>query len=244
MQIKLLNKNIYYYSKGKGKPILLVHGWGGSSKSMQPLIKELSKNYTCYVLDLPGFGYSDNPEPNWGVDEYSELIKEFVNKVIGKEIIYCGHSFGGALGIHLSHNTNWVKKLILIAPAFKRTSSPKTSFSNNWFYIKIKRFLTPIRKLAYRIFYPHSQVLSHPHLEDNFKKIVTQDLTHMLKEINIETLVIWGEKDSFVNIQDAYVITREMENAELKVYSDAEHNLPFKFGKDVSEDIISFLDKK
>jgi pimeloyl-ACP methyl ester carboxylesterase len=245
MYTELLGKKIHYEFCGQGTPLLFVHGWGGNMHSMDALYKRFSKEFKCFRIDLPGFGKSENPEKNWGVEEYSEIVKQFIEKDIGLQVIYCGHSFGGSIGIYLAANAELFSKMILFAPAFNRKAEVKTSLSSKVpVYSKLKRILYPVRKLAYRIIYPNSQALKYPHLEENFKKIVSQNLIHLLGNISIETLILWGSKDTFVDVSDAYLLNGRIGKSKLKVYKDVEHNLPFVKVDEVFEDIKCFLDKK
>src|SRR5690625_7133975 len=44
---------------GKGRPLLLLHGWGSSSDVMRRLAEQLATVRTCYLIDFPGFGRSE-----------------------------------------------------------------------------------------------------------------------------------------------------------------------------------------
>ncbi len=85
-QILVDNLKINYKIIGDGNiPIILLHGWGVDSDKYSVLAEYLSevkseklkvKSYRIYLLDLPGFGKSDNPPEPWGVDEYAEFVKK------------------------------------------------------------------------------------------------------------------------------------------------------------------------
>jgi len=242
----LIGKEINYESAGSGNTVILfVHGWGGDLRSMDTLFHFFSRNFKCFRLDLPGFGQSENPEPNWGIDEYSDLVKTFIEKIIKEKVVYCGHSFGGSIGLYLATNTNIISKMILFAPAFRRKERAQTAFSEKCpFYLKLKPLLYPFRKIGYRVLYPDSQILSYPHLEENFKKIITQTLVPILEGIDTKTLILWGDEDSFVPVEEAYFLNEKLKNSVLRVYNGIEHNLPFVKNQEVLVDITCFLNKK
>jgi pimeloyl-ACP methyl ester carboxylesterase len=84
-QIKINGLNINYKTIGDGKiPIVLLHGWGVSSDKYTKLIKilysVLDTKYSILILDLPGFGKSDEPKDNWNLDDYVEFMDEFIEK--------------------------------------------------------------------------------------------------------------------------------------------------------------------
>ena len=62
MKITVNNLNINYIQYGKGKDIVLLHGWGQNIEMMKPLGDYFSDNYRITILDLPGFGKSDEPK--------------------------------------------------------------------------------------------------------------------------------------------------------------------------------------
>jgi pimeloyl-ACP methyl ester carboxylesterase len=60
--IKIGNLDLYFEEYGSGKPLLLLHGFGGCAQNWQPFIGELSQSFRLIVVDLRGHGYSNNPE--------------------------------------------------------------------------------------------------------------------------------------------------------------------------------------
>ena len=84
-QIQINNLSINYKTIGNGKiPIVLLHGWGVSSDKYAELIKTLypilNTQYSILILDLPGFGKSNEPNKNWRLDDYVEFVDEFIKK--------------------------------------------------------------------------------------------------------------------------------------------------------------------
>ena len=58
---------LYYLEGGSGWPVLLLHGWGCSSETMQPVFRHLEADFHVYNFDLPGFGLSPEPPAAWGL---------------------------------------------------------------------------------------------------------------------------------------------------------------------------------
>ena len=93
MYTLIAGKQLRYEVVGSGlpagrqdEPILLVHGWGGSSESLAPLGKLLSKKYKVILLDLPGFGKSDLPDSSWGVEEYTNVLVNLLESLKVKKV--------------------------------------------------------------------------------------------------------------------------------------------------------------
>ncbi|MBP7785884.1 alpha/beta hydrolase [Patescibacteria group bacterium] len=247
-------KRINYIKEGEGEhAFVLIHGWGGTLESMRSLHNLLKKENASVIFDLPGFGQSDSPDADWGVDEYAELVVDFIKSIGLSKIVLFGHSFGGALSVYISVKyPDIVDKLILCAPSFKRNAVQEDDFKNNfWFKIKdftkiplyesLKPKLIYVRKLFYKILYPESDVLKHPHLESNFRKIVTQDLTPMISDIKQDTLILWGKKDTYVPLNHAHLLKEGVKKSKLIVHDTGGHGLP-KFESDwVYSEIVRFM---
>jgi pimeloyl-ACP methyl ester carboxylesterase len=246
----LSNKNIHYETYGTGQPVLFVHGWGGSIKSLRKLAKLVSRTHKTYILDLPGFGKSDNPDPSWGVAEYAEIVAAFITEEKLKNLIFFGHSFGGSLGIYLtSHQMAPIKKLILCASSYKRTGKSSSTavrinrivetylpfFSHTWKVIK---------PVLYRIFFPNSDYGRYPHLIPNFRKIITHDLTPYIKDITVPTLLLWGERDTYTPVALADELEATIKESKKVIFPFKRHNLPIRYPEVVFEEMKPFLASK
>lgn len=53
--------DMYYEEYGVGKPLLLLHGFGGCSQNWHPFIAKLSEQHRLIIVDLRGHGHSTNP---------------------------------------------------------------------------------------------------------------------------------------------------------------------------------------
>jgi len=231
MFTRVKGRNIYYLREGKGEKFLLVHGWGGTVCSLQGLFEKISQNYDVIALDLPGFGQSDQPGADWGIGAYAEFLLEFLSQLGVKKTAYFGHSFGGSLGIYLSAKyPKRISRLILCGASFKREKkkSRMTDFLKQVILNEsLYRIVTkPFRKIFYRIFYPHSDLIKYPHLESNFRKIVDEDLTPLLDKINVDTLIIWGGSDRQTPVELAYLLHKKIKSSKLKIMAKSGHNLP------------------
>ena len=94
-KIDFKNKQIHYRDEGKGKCIVLLHGFPESLQIWDNFVTELQKDYRVICVDLPGHGESDC------IDEVHtmELLAEAVNNVLIKlgieKCLMTGHSMGG-----------------------------------------------------------------------------------------------------------------------------------------------------
>jgi len=247
MYIRIDNRKIHYKILGKGSPIIMVHGWGGTLYSLHPLALHASRTHTVYLLDLPGFGKSDNPPPHWGVEGYADLVYRFITTVNIEHPIYVGHSFGGSIGIYLaSHYPTLFTSLILCNSAYKREM--RVSFTARVFKripSSFRTIVAPIepivKKLYYRLFHKSSDLMRYPHLEANFRKIIIQDLSGEATKITIPTCIIWGENDTYTPVVWGYELEKLIQGSRIKVFPQTRHNLPLKFPQEVWGEIAAFL---
>ena len=86
---------VTYSDTGKGRVVVLLHGFLGSHEIWEQTITNLSKSYRVIAIDLPGHGGTDN----FGYVHSMELIAKCVKKVLEqlklKRYVLVGHSMGG-----------------------------------------------------------------------------------------------------------------------------------------------------
>lgn len=94
------NKKIFYRTEGKGKPVLLLHGFGEDGNIWNKQIKTLKENYCLIIPDLPGSGQSEMLDGKCTMKKYAEVVKAIEDEIIlkkGNQNQFCliGHSMGG-----------------------------------------------------------------------------------------------------------------------------------------------------
>ncbi|QQS43371.1 alpha/beta hydrolase [Candidatus Roizmanbacteria bacterium] len=194
MYIRVLNRKIHYKRMGKGSPVLFVHGWGENMYQLHALALLASKKYCAYLIDLPGFGKSDNPAEHWGVEGYAVMMKELIEKLKMTRTQYIGHAFGSDIGLYLSsHYSDCIDHLVVCASSFRRQnriSKPVQMMKQIPREQALMRlFYKPLRSLYYSLFHKDSDLLKYPHLEKNFRKIIAQDLTRDIRNVKNKTLM-------------------------------------------------------
>jgi pimeloyl-ACP methyl ester carboxylesterase len=265
-EITVNGLEIKYFECGKGKPVFLLHGWGGSKESWEPLLKVLNKNnHHFFCIDLPGFGKSNEPQIAWGVKDYALFFQEFLHKIYVKYQLKEGydlivHSFGGRIAITLasgSLNADFdnekepeLKKLILIAAAGIK---PKTTLKMQigkflaWggkkvFEIKIfKKLGEKARKLLYKFLKTHDYEKTSGIMRETFVKVIQEDLKPWIKNIQNPTLIIWGEKDGYVPLSDARYMKEHIKDSQLHTLKEGRHGIHKTHVEEVSKWVNDFL---
>ena len=89
---------IAYTAMGEGQPLVLIHGFGASMGHWRKNIPVLAEaGYRVYALDLLGFGDSDQPQLDYTLDLWQDLLKDFWAEFIQTPAVYVGNSIGGLL---------------------------------------------------------------------------------------------------------------------------------------------------
>lgn len=238
MKIIVSGISTHYQQLGDDtKPVVLfIHGWGGSHQSLYQLALNLQDWYRCILIDLPGFGHTANPPPTWGVPEYSTYICDFLSCLNLAKVTVVGHSFGGAIALNLASNfSQHVSQIIVFAPSWHRKNVINPLNKSRL------RSVPLLRKIIYRLFYPNSDLLKYPQLEDNFKRIMSQDLTETVQNIKLPTLIMWGDNDTYVPYSDGQLLHQYIALSAIKIFPDIGHNLPIKYWQLTIASIRSFL---
>ena len=98
-KVKDTNINYIRYGKETGKDIVLLHGWGQNIEMMRPIGDSLCKDYHITIIDLPGFGESDDLKTVWSLYDYVSYLKQLFEELNIEKPILLGHSFGGKISL-------------------------------------------------------------------------------------------------------------------------------------------------
>lgn len=92
---KANESGIYHETYGEGPPLLLLHGYFQTSKAWTPFVKDLSKRFKVYLIDLPGHGQSGRFEQPLSLPSIAKELDDFAKSLQLASIRAIGFSFGG-----------------------------------------------------------------------------------------------------------------------------------------------------
>lgn len=214
MKINIKNLDINYIQYGEGKDIILLHGWGQNIEMMKPLGDNFSDKYRITILDLPGFGESDEPKNTWTIDDYELMLEDFIKELKIKKPIVIGHSFGGRLAIRYSAR-NPIEKLVLFGSPCIRIQE---ALPLNVRILKSLKKLPGMNKIGeYMKQYIGSRdyKAASPVMRQTLVEVVNEDLSKYAKEIEEPTLLIWGQNDTEAPVAEAKELEKIMIDAAL-----------------------------
>jgi pimeloyl-ACP methyl ester carboxylesterase len=265
----LMGMQVHYRSEGNKEdslPIILIHGTSSSLHTWDSLVNLLVKSTHKRIirLDLPAFGLTGpNPENKYTAAYYSLFLDSFLNQLHINQCILAGNSLGGAIAWQYTvAHPKKVSQLILIDAAGYPRKNEKGSLGFKIASMPIINnlllFITPkslVKKSLETVFYNHDLITEatvtryHEMLlsEGNrraalslFKNRVAPDAS-LIKTITAPTLIIWGDQDQLISVEDAYLFQKEVKNNAVVILKKIGH-IPMEEAPDaVAKAINDFI---
>ena len=95
-------KEIFFRKSGKGKPVLLVHGFCETHEIWNGFAEKLGESFEVFVIDLPGFGESPLPATPFSVHEVAEKLLSWIDQENIRLPLLVGHSLGGYVALSMA----------------------------------------------------------------------------------------------------------------------------------------------
>ena len=222
--------SMYYERYGtKKKTIIILPGWGDTRNTFNHIINYFKDKFTIYIFDYPGFGNSKIPDNDLTIYDYALFIINFIEEKNIENPILIAHSFGGRIATLLTgYYKEKIDKQILIDIAgikhksiFKLIKQTIYKLLSN--IIKIFPNKNILQNKLLKIFASNDYNDLNKEMYTTFKNIVNEDLTNYYKDIDCDTLLIWGELDIDTPLKNALKINKSINNSELIIYKDANH---------------------
>ena len=239
MQINGCNVNYIRYGTDSKTTIVLLHGWGQNIEMMKPIGDNFKDKFNILIIDLPGYGKSDEPNKTWTVFDYSDMVHELLEKLDIKNPILMGHSFGGKISIDYASRYN-VKKLVLFASPFKKEIQKESLKLKMLKTLKKVPILNKLENFAKR----HIGSTDYKNASVRMREILVQtvnlDLTEEAKKITCPTLIFWGTQDKAVPVDEAYELEKLIKDSGVVIY-EGTHYTYLEYLPQVVNVLQSFL---
>lgn len=240
-----------YQKVGSGeKTVVLLHGWADSSQTFSSVVAGLDGDYTFLILDMPGFGKTQRPPVAWQMDDFSDFVASWLDKIGAKDVYgFIVHSFGGAVAINgLASGKLKSKKLVLIASTGIRNKNKgrKAGLLAMAKIAKLGLFVLPKRsrqKLRAKVYGKlGSDLLVLGEMEPTFKRIIGQDMQAKARTLKLPTLLIYGAGDDQTPVGDGQILRDAIAGSRLEVIDGAGHFVHQEKAAEVARLIKDFLD--
>lgn len=241
MLINNVEVNYERYNEGGESPLIFLHGWGQNIEMMLPVAKPFIKNHDVIIIDLPGFGKSEEPKEPWNVSDYVEMLHTLITQLNLKDVSLIGHSFGGKVSL-LYASKYKVKKLVLLASPYKKEIKQESLKLKMLKKLKKIPGLNKLENFAKKHIGSTDYKNASPIMREILVNTVNFDITEEAKKVSSPTLLIWGTNDEAVSIEDAYELESIMKDAGLVIYEGLTHYAYLEdLGKTINV-LKSFLD--
>lgn len=260
---------IYYNDWGEGQPVVFSHGWPLSADAFEDQMFFLAqRGYRCIAHDRRGHGRSSQSWNGNDLDTYADDLAQLTEALDLKGAIHVGHSTGGGEVVRYigRHGLNRVAKVVLIGaipPVMVKSATnpggtPVEEFdklrsavvadrSQFWKDLSLPfyGYNRPGAKISEGVresFWLQGMMCGFPGSYFCIKAFSETDLTEDLKRINVPTLIIHGDDDQIVPVDDsARLSAKIVKGAVLKVIAGAPHGLCTTHKELINAELLAFL---
>lgn len=235
---------MYYEEYGTGKPLVLLHGFGGCGQNWHPFIAELSKHYRLIVVDLRGHGNSTNPDNTFTHREAANDMFLLLEKLGIDRFSAMGMSSGGMALLHMATSQpGRIGSMVLISatsyfPDQARAIMRRASFDTMPAEVRemyrecAKRGDEQIRQLIAQF--------NALHENDDDMNFNAQSLS----TITARTLVVHGDRDNFFPVEIPVSIYRAIPDAALWIIPGGDHVPVYDPAVRFTSTALRFLDSQ
>lgn len=240
---------IHYETYGRGRPVLLLHGWLGSWALWRDTIEVLGREFRTYALDFFGFGDSGVVQDDdrqsrrnaFTVPTYVEMVYQFMERLGIKRAPLIGHSMGGTVSLStaIRYPEKVVKVCVIGSPIdgsslnlLLKLSGNPTLASVFWLFggrglrLFLKGYSYFMAKDGRAMSRMITQDVSKISMESFFQSIGTlrkTDLRPDLNRVKVSTLGMYGKRDIIVRPTEHAVLKAGVPHAQIEWFPDAGH---------------------
>ncbi len=257
---------------GEGPAIVFLHGLAGCWQNWLETIGDFARDHRVIAIDFPGFGRSEMPAEEISIPGYVRMLDELLGALQVGSATIVGNSMGGFvaadMAIRLPHR---VERLVLVAPAGlsmehmlnERNQGVRARIENTLFFglgRLAERTDLVVRSRHLRrglllLVVAHPDQLSgplvleqvngagRPGFDPALDAMVRYPIRDRLSEIDVPTLVTWGELDRLVPLRDAAEFEWLIRDARKVVYEDTGHMVMLERPDRFNADLRQFIEE-
>ena len=250
-------QDIYIGDEGKGFPLVLVHGFLGSSKMWGPQIDFFKKNFRVITPDLPGFGKSTHIKSHDSIISLANLILDCLKDKQINKFYLLGHSMGGMIVQEMAKiYGDKISKLICYSTGpigempdrfetmdESRDNLKKIGLESTARNIAKTWFILSEKAKYFDLCIQAGKETSVDAADNALIAMKKYNGTNNLKLIKNETLIIWGDGDKSYNYKQIQTLKGNISNSSLVIFKECAHNIHLEKIEEFNRTIQNFLNK-
>ena len=250
-------QDIFAEDTGNGTPLVLVHGFLGSSEMWNPQLNFFKDNFRVIVPALPGFGKSSTINSCNSIECMAKAILSLLENKKIKKFNLLGHSMGGMIVQEMAKVAGEkILKLICYGTG-PRGNIPGRFETIDQSRRKLK--INGLKNTAYRIaktwfieeekakyFYLCEEAGKKTSIEAADNGLVAMKNWNGVKDLpNIKnkTLIVWGDQDKAYNLNQVETLNNNIPNSDLKIIKGCSHNVHLEKPDEFNRIVEKFLKK-
>lgn len=250
---------VHYEVYGRGKPVILLHGWLGSWGLWQETMGFLGRYYRTYALDFWGFGESGKKRETYAVQDFVSLVNQFMEQLGIMHAPLVGHSMGGTVSLSVAiRYPERVSKVVVVGSPIVGSSLAfplKLAGMRPIAFLLFNmmgafrlgmRAASPIICRDQRFADMMDRDLSRTTVESFLLSIASlrrTDLRPMLDQIKVPAMGMYGDRDVIVHPKQWQPMQAGIPHARIERFSQAGHFPMLEEHQSFSERLKSFLDQ-
>ena len=246
--------DIRYFTAGHGEPLIIVHGGGdGAASDWMKNITILSRKYTVYIPDMPGFGMSQSIDGTYNIGDMVDFVDNFACSMGLDTFFLMGHSLGGGISLHYALKyPRKIRKLVLVSSLclgkeiawwVRLFSSPVICQALGNAVVSLFKGIKYIARYfgPWEIVEPVSKTSIQ--IGSCIATLTEQTIVLLsrLPEIVVPTLVMWGARDPIVPSTQAYAAAQLIPDCQVKVFENCGHSVYRDRLREFSNELTGFL---
>lgn len=221
--VRINDLDLYYEEFGVGKPLVLLHGFGGCARNWHPFIAELSESHRLIVVDLRGHGHSTNPANTFTHREAAKDVFLLLDELGIGQFSAMGMSSGGMTLLHMATSQpKRIDSMVLISATSHFPDQARAIMRKASFATMPQQVQDMYRECATRG-------------DDQIRQLVAQfnalhdDRDDMnftaesLATVTARTLVVHGDRDRFFPVEIPVNLYRSIPDAALWIIPGGDH---------------------
>jgi pimeloyl-ACP methyl ester carboxylesterase len=250
---------VHYEVYGRGQPVILLHGWLGSWALWQDTMAYLGAYYRTYALDFWGFGESGKKRESYTVQDFVNLVDQFMDRLGIERAPLVGHSMGGTVSLSVAvQYPRRVSKVVVVGSPMVGSSLSTllkllglrpiavVLFNMMWAFRMGMRVYSPLICRDPRFPAMMDKDLSRTTVESFLLSIASlhrTDLRPILPQVKIPAMGMYGSKDIIVSPTQWKPMLEGISHARIEQFPQAGHFIMLDDSNPFMNRLKEFLDE-